>query len=293
MSFLAEHAAPNRRAFQGSWSSFSVVAGSLLGSGVASLLTGLLTPAAVDTWGWRLPFLAGLAIGAVGVWLRRGVAESPSFLATQKSGGLAKNPVAEVLRGDRSAMVAVLGMALLCSVPFYLGFVWLPTWLAHVNEPHLAEARALGANTIALVALMLLTPVAALISDRVGRKPMILAASISLALVSYPLFLWLHEGTFTRAVVGGLALAACVSCFSGCMAAAMAEQFPTRTRYSGVAIGYNAGMAIFGGTAPFVATALIKLTGDVASPGLYLAGCAVLAGVGCLFLKDRTGEPLG
>lgn len=293
MSFLVEHADPTRRALQGSWSSFSVVAGSLLGSAVAALLTGFLMPEQVSEWGWRLPFLAGLAIGALGVWLRRGVEESPSFQAAQKAGALAGNPVAETLHRDRGAIAAILGMALLCSVPFYLGFVWLPTWFAHVNEPHLAEALALVANSIGLVAMMVLTPVAAIISDRVGRKPMILLASVSLAILSYPMFLWMREGTFIRAALGSLILATCVSSFAGCMAAAMAELFPTRTRYSGVAIGYNVGMAVFGGTAPLVATALIHWTGNVASPGIYLAGCAAVAGISCLFMPERGGQPLG
>jgi MFS transporter, MHS family, proline/betaine transporter len=292
MSFLVEHADTDRRALQGSWSGVSVVCGSLLGSGVAALLTGCLTHEQMLTWGWRLPFLAGLIIGGIGLWLRRGVDESPRFLETQKTGNLAKNPIADVLRENRAALAATFGLTLLGSVPFYLAFVWLPTWFTSINTPHLAGTWALGSNTIALVVLMLLTPVTAILSDRVGRKPMILAAAVPLAVFSYPIFLWMRAGTFASALVAGLAFAISIASFSGCMAAAMAELFPTRTRYSGVAMGYNVGMAIFGGTAPLIATALIKLTGDVASPGLYIAGCAAVAGVSCLFMKDRRGEPL-
>ena len=292
MSFLVEHADTDRRALQGSWSGVSVVMGSLVGSGVAALLTGCLTHDQMLTWGWRLPFVAGLIIGAIGLWLRRGVDESPRFLETQKSGNLAKNPLALVLRENRAALAATFGLTLLGSVPFYLAFVWLPTWFTNINTPHLAGTLALCSNTLALVVLMVLTPVAAILSDRVGRKPMILISSVALTLCSYPLFLWMRGGTLACALLGGLAFAISIASFAGCMAATMAELFPTRTRYSGVAMGYNTGMAIFGGTAPLIATALIRLTGNIASPGVYIAGCAAVAGVSCLFMQDRRGQPL-
>jgi MHS family proline/betaine transporter-like MFS transporter len=111
-------------------------------------------------------------------------------------------------------------------------------------------------------------------------------------MITYPLFLLLRSGTFTAAVVAGLAFAACNSLYSGCMAATMVELFPTRTRYSGVAIGYNVGQAILGGTAPLVATGLIKLTGNNLLPAFYLIGCTALAGVASLFIKEQRGRAL-
>src|SRR5262249_4142861 len=162
------------------------------------------------------------------------------------------------------------------AVGYYLPFVWLPSWLARINRPPLPEDQALTANTIALLALLLLTPVTALVSDRVGRKPMFLAAALGYALLSYPVFLALTSGTFTGALLGGLVFAACSSLFTGCMAATLVELFPTRTRYTGVAIGYNAGMGLLGGTAPLVGTALIHLTGNALAPAFYLIGWAAV-----------------
>ena len=148
------------------------------------------------------------------------------------------------------------------------------------------------ANTIALAALLVLTPLAALISDRVGRRPMILGTALGYALLSYPLFLLMSSGTFAAALLGGLVFAVCDSLFSGCMAATLVELFPTRTRYTGMAIAYNVGMAVLGGTSPLVATGLIRLTGDVLAPAYYLIGAAALTGVACLFVKPRHGRPL-
>jgi MHS family proline/betaine transporter-like MFS transporter len=292
MSFLVEHARPGRRAFVGSWSASSTVLGTLLGSGVAALLSGLLSDSQMSSWGWRLPFLGGMVIGLLGLWLRSGVGETPVFLEQQKAGALAQRPISEAVSNDFGGIAITLGFTVMMAVGFYLPFVWLPTWLAHINQPPLTEHHALTANTVALVALLLLTPVMALIADRVGYRRMILAAATCYALLSYPLFLLMSGGTFTSALLAGTVFGVCCSLYAGCMSVAMADLFPTRTRYSGVAIGYNGGQALFGGTAPLAATALINLTGDDLSPAFYLIGCAVVGAVAGVFIKDRHGEPL-
>lgn len=292
MSFLAEHAPPGRRAFVGSWSSFTVVLGTLLGSGTAALCTGLLSAEDLSRWGWRLPFVAGLAIGAVGLWLRMGVQESPCFVKIRDSGQLSRTPVAECVRDDRRAVGMTIALAALLAVGFYLPFVWLPTWLSHINEPALPEEQALAANTLALLANLALTPVAAVVSDRIGRRPLYLGAAIGYALLSYPLFLLMAGGTFAGALIGGLTFAVCLSLPSGCMAATMVELFPTRTRYTGVAIGYNVAQALLGGTAPLVATALIRWTGDDLAPAWYLTAAAIVTGVASLGIPACHGRLL-
>jgi MFS transporter, MHS family, proline/betaine transporter len=292
MSFLSEHAPPGRRAFLGSFSSSSVILGSLLGSGVAALLTGLLTEADLLAWGWRLPFLGGIVIGLVGLWLRSGVDESPSFLEAREKGGLADNPIKSAMRQNLGPIAVTLGLTGISAVGFYLPFVWLPTWLARINQPPLDQSKALTASTIALVALLILTPLTALLADRVGKKPMFLASAIGYAVLTYPLFLLLETGTYSAAVLAGLVFAACNSLYSGCMAATMVELFPTRTRYSGVAIGYNTGQAILGGTAPLIATGLIELSGNKLLPAVYLIICSVMAGIASLFITEQRGQAL-
>jgi MFS transporter, MHS family, proline/betaine transporter len=292
MSFLSEHAPPGRRAFLGSFSSSSVILGSLSGSGVAALLTGLLSEADFLAWGWRLPFLGGILIGLVGFWLRMGVDESPSFLEARDKGGLADNPIKAAIGHNLGSIAVTLGLTGISAVGFYLPFVWLPTWLARINQPPLDQSKALTASTIALVALLILTPLTALVADRVGKKPMFLASAIGYAVLTYPLFLLLQTGTFCAAVVAGLVFAACNSLYSGCMAATMVELFPTRTRYSGVAIGYNAGQAILGGTAPLIATGLIELSGNNLLPAVYLMICSVMAGIASLFITEQRGRAL-
>lgn len=202
MSFLAEHAPPQRRGFLGSWTSFTVVLGSLLGSGTAALAATVLSAAQLAAWGWRVPFVGGLLIGVVGFWLRMGVQESPSFLKLQTSGKLAANPIAEAVRSDRGAIMTTFGLSAITGVGFYLPFVWLPTWLAQINRPPLAVDQALLANTMGLLALLLLTPLTAVISDRVGRKPMFLGAAVGYVILSYPVFWRMADGTFGSALIG-------------------------------------------------------------------------------------------
>jgi MHS family proline/betaine transporter-like MFS transporter len=292
MSFLSEHAPPHRRAFLGSFSSFSVILGSLLGSGTAAAMNGLLDASQFDAWGWRVPFFGGLLIGLVGLWLRHGVDESPVFLRAREEGGLADNPIRAAVSNDLRSIAITLGLTGVSAVGFYLPFVWLPTWLSQVNQPPLAASQALAASTIALVTLLVLTPLTALVADVIGKKPMFLASALGYVVMTYPLFLLLKTGTFTAALVGGLVFAGCNSLYSGCMAATMVELFPTRTRYSGVAIGYNIGQAILGGTAPLVATGLIELTGNDLLPAFYLIGCAAVAATASLFIKEQRGRSL-
>ncbi len=292
MSFLVEHAPANRRAFVGSWSSFTVVLGSLMGSGVASLATSVLSESQLTSWGWRVPFLAGSLFGVVGLWLRRGVAESPVFLETQKAGGLAENPIADVLRHDRRAFFVTLGLTGLSSVGFYIPFVWLASWLSRINTPALPESQVLAANTVALFALLVFTPLSGLASDRLGRRPMFLVSAVGYTILSYPIMRYLSHGTLQAAMLGSLAFAAINGVYSGCMAATMVELFPTRTRYTGIAISYNLGQAVLGGTAALVATSLIESTGDNLAPAWYLSACSGVAAVAALFIPARHGRPL-
>jgi MHS family proline/betaine transporter-like MFS transporter len=292
MSFLAEHAPIDRRAFIGSWTSFSTILGTLLGSGTAALLMGVLSEEQISDWGWRLPFQCGFLIGLVGLWLRLGVEESPVFVALKRSGKVVANPIAETLRRDRGGIATTIGLAAISSVGFYLPFVWLPTWLSQINRPPISESQALWANTFALLALLVLTPMMALVSDRVGRRPMYLATALFYAVLPYPLFAMMAKGGYPAAVLGGLVFAGCNSPISGCMGATMVELFPTRTRYTGVAVGYNIGQAVLGGTAPLLGTALVELTGKKLAPTFYLIACAIIAGVAALFIKPRHGLAL-
>jgi MHS family proline/betaine transporter-like MFS transporter len=289
ISFLAEHAPAGRRGLLGSWSFATASGGTLIGSATAAVLEALLAPDELARWGWRVPFLCGILVGAVGLWLRHGIDETPRFKEAVGAGDVAASPVGESLRRDGRAVLRCLGVSLLMAVAFYLTFVWLPAWLSEINQPRLLNKKALEVNTIAMALLITLVPAFGALSDRVGRRPVMLAGAAGYALLTYPLFLLLERGTYAAALAGEGALAVCYALVNGPSAAAFVEMFPTRTRYSGVAVGYNLAMGLVGGTTPVLATWLVGATGYNLAPAWLLSAAAVVAAPVLWRMPERRG----
>jgi MHS family proline/betaine transporter-like MFS transporter len=292
MSFLAEHAPIEKRGYVASWCTFSATLGTVLGSGIAALVLAAVPVQDVAVWGWRLPFLFGLTAGLFGLWLRSGVSESPCFQKAAECGGVAHAPVLTALREDRRALLLTVGLTLMMSIGFYLPWVWLPTWMSRINTPHLPLSQALTINTVAMMAMIVVTPLAGLLSDRWGRKPVLLLGYATLALLAYPLFLLLSAGDEGLDLLALLIIAGCAAMGCGAGPAAFVELFPTQTRFSGIALGYNGAQAVFGGTTPFVATWLIESTGHPRAPAFYLVVAAALSVIAVLCMTERSRQPL-
>jgi MHS family proline/betaine transporter-like MFS transporter len=266
--YLVEAAPSGKRGFFGSWSTFGTIGGMLVGSAVATLIHSVLPADQIHAWGWRLPFLGGLLVGVVGWLMRRGTAETPEFVRLQGTGRIETRPVLQALREMPVRVAQVAGIVLLFGVAIYTLFVWMPTYLTHFVKP--AVPGALLVNTLCMVLLIAAMPFAGLLADRYGYRSVLAAGALATAIVVYPLFVWMDSGT-TIAAAGGLTVFALINgCIQGAMPVAMADLFPSRLRYSAMAIGYNLTLALFGGTAPLVATWLIKTTGNLAAPAWYL-----------------------
>lgn len=292
MSYLAESASPGRRGFASCWCNVSGGVGGLAGSGLAAVLTRVLTPEQVADWGWRLPFLLSIPGGLASWWLRQSIAESPCFTKVSDAGKVARMPLRESLRSDRLAFLTIGGLSLLASIGWYLPWVWLVTWLDDINQPRMPEWKALTSSTLAGAVLIVLTPLGGALSDRLGRKPVIMAGSVGYLVLSYPLFLWMSRGTFTAALSGQLVSAVLTALYGGASLAAFVELFPTRTRYSGLALSYNLAVAICGGTTPLVATWLVNVTGSTLAPAFYLMAAALGTTLAALAMPERAGQPL-
>jgi MHS family proline/betaine transporter-like MFS transporter len=288
--FLVEHAPPARRGFIGSWAGFSTNAGCLLGAGVGALLVTALGRQAVAEWAWRLPFLLGAALGVVGLVLRLGVAETPQFQSLTKSEGVAPVPLFEALGHERRAMVTAFSLLWLSSVGFFIVFVYLPSYLGNVAGLPLHSAMLI--NGLAMVVVGVVIPPVGALSDRVGRKPPLLVAAAALLVLSYPLFGLLAEGDFTLCLVAQCTLAALLATLVSPLYALLVELFKTRARYTALSLGFNIATALFGGSAPLLATYLVKQTGDARSPGLYLMLSAGATVVVLGLIRDPYREPL-
>jgi MHS family proline/betaine transporter-like MFS transporter len=270
--FLVEGAAPGRRGLMGSWGVFGSVAGILLGSAVGALITSVLSAEAVQTWGWRMPFLAGLAVGLAGLYIRRHLPEAAARPAAETP---PTSPVREAFRTEWRAILRVAGFNVLNAVGFYMMFVYVVTYLQQVV--HVRAAQALDINTTNMVVLLLLVPVAGALSDRIGRKPLLVVAALGTFVLAWPLFWLMHHPDSRLILTGQMGFAVLVGLFLGAVPATMVEAFPARVRCSAVSVGYNLCLGVLGGTTPMVTAYLIARSHNDLSPAFYLMAAAAVS----------------
>jgi MHS family proline/betaine transporter-like MFS transporter len=291
--YLVEAAPSGRRGFVGSWSTFGTIGGMLLGSAVATLIQYLLPTDAIHAWGWRLPFLAGMLVGVVGWQMRRGTDETPEFVRLQAAGRVEQHPVLQALREMPVRVVQLAGIVLLFGIAIYTLFLWMPTYLMHFVKPPVPHALLI--NTVCMVVLIATIPIAGWLADRFNYKSVLSIGTLGIGMVAYPLFQWIDTGAAAAATVALTIFAVLNGLLQGAVPVAMTQLFPPRLRYSATAIGYNVTLALFGGTAPLVATWMIKKTGNLTAPAWYLVAAAAITLVVTLTMRPheeaQTTEP--
>lgn len=287
-TFLIETAPPHRRGLYGSWQMVGQGLAVLVGALLGALVTRSLSPETLDSWGWRIPFLAGLVIGPVGLFIRSHLEETEAFLEARETANIRQRFSTTVATHLKEALVCV-GIITSGTISFYVILLYMPTFAR--TQLHLPLDQAFIAQSISLVCMIVLTPLSGALSDKIGRKPIIIGA-LTLYLVSvYPLFTWLHENpSFGSLAIVQIVLCCLLGIFFGPMSTAVAEQFAAHARSTGLGIAYNLAVMLFGGFAQFFVTWLIEATGSPIAPSFYVMFGAAIGIVAAFFLIDRARD---
>ena len=287
-AFLTESAPVGRRGLYGSWQMVGQGLAVLLGAILGTLLTRSLTPETLDSWGWRIPFLFGLIIGPVGLYIRRNLDETSAFLQSNRNSA-GQQSSGSVLISHVKEMLACLGMVVSGTISFYVILIYIPTFAR--TQLHIPLDQAFLAQSIGLACEVVLIPICGLLSDFVGRKPVMITALVLDLLVTYPLFSWVSASpSFGALLTMQIILCGLFGVFNGPISTALAEQFPTRVRSTALAIAYNIAVMMFGGFAQFFVTWLIQATGTPIAPAYYLMFGAAVGLLAALFLKERARD---
>lgn len=284
MIFVVEHAQKGNRGIYGSWVVFSLLIGILVGSAIATSTCYFLSSEELMAWGWRVPFLLSAAGGFVGSAMRRMVHEPEQFAKAKKLHKEHSTPIFELFQHHFKTIIYVVAIELTLSVGFYLIVTFINNFLTALLNFDMVTSLMM--TTISMIAMGVAIPLSGWLSDKIGRKPVLILSSFAFALFSYPLFIAL-EGSFTVALLAQVTLSFIMGVFFAPIPATLVELFPLTVRYSGLSISHSISMAVFGGSAPLIATSLIHLTGNNAAPALYLSAVTFISAIALLFMKDR------
>ncbi|WP_153101167.1 MFS transporter [Paraburkholderia hayleyella] len=280
-AFLVEHAPPEKKGKYASWLQASMGITNILAALVATIIAVSFTPEQINDWAWRIPFLLGLSILPVGLWLRRTLHETPAFEAEkrrqqqQQKAGTKRTPLLQVVRDYPRQLLAGVGLSILWVVSVYVLIIFLPT---HAQRAwHFTGPQAFRASLIGNCLLVGGCVFAGALSDRFGRARVLSAAALLLLASVYPLLMWLDavRTPMVLIIVQSL-LCVLVSLFSGVAPSALSEVFPTHVRATGMSVAYNTASAVFGGFAPAILTWLYNKTSSPFAPAWYVMGAALI-----------------
>ena len=278
MVFLIERAPEGRRGLMGALAASGSALGILLGSAVGAAFAASMSTAALDAWGWRIPFLLGLVVGIAGYMLRPYVLEAG---VVEKRTRL---PIIETLHDHWRAVAGFAGLSVYTAVTFYVGFVYLVSWLQTADG--IPPSRSLEINTFSMVMTLPVVITAGWLSDWIGRKPLMLLASIGGLIGALPLFWLMNHPSELLAQLGQLGLVLLIGVYYGALPAVLVEAAPPAVRCTAVALGYNLCYGLFGGLSPLVATWLVERTGDEMAPAFLIMASAAVTFVTLFWFRE-------
>lgn len=286
-----EYAPAEKRGLFGAIPQMGVTIGMLLGTVALSIMT-LLPDNAFMTWGWRIPFIFSALLVFFGLWIRKGIDETPSFKKVKESGEVPKLPIVETLKNYWREVLIAVGAKVVETAPFYI----FSTFVVSYATANLGFSRTatLTAVMIATIITTILIPIMGNLSDKIGRKKLFIGGTIGMALFAFPYFWLLQQKSvlllIVATVIGLGVIWAPITAVLGTM---FSEIFDAKIRYTGITLGYQIGAALAGGTAPLVATALLdRFNNSYVPVALYIIFASVLSLAAIWAVKDRSNQKL-
>ncbi|MFJ7936661.1 MFS transporter [Sporosarcina sp. NPDC096371] len=286
-----EYAPPEKRGFYGSVPQMGIPIGMLLGTIALSIMT-LLPEDSFMTWGWRVPFILSALLVLFGLWIRKGIDETPSFKEVQSKGDIPKIPLVTTLKTHWREVLIAIGAKVVETAPFYIFSTFVVSYAT--TNLGFSKTATLNAVMVGTVVTAILIPMMGALSDRVGRKSLYVYGTVAMALYAFPYFWLVKQGSVVLLVIAtviGLGIIwAPITAVLGTM---FSEIFSAEVRYTGISLGYQIGAALAGGTAPLIATALLlRFDNSYIPVALYIVFTALVSLVAIWAVKDRKGQAL-
>lgn len=302
MTFTAEYAPDNRRGYWGSFLDSGTYLGFALGAGLVALLNATLGQETMEAWGWRLPFWCAGILGVVGLYLRLKLEDSPAFQeavaeaeekedAATAETGVQKTGLVYLLKNHKREMLVLLGIVAVYNVLSYTLTSFMNTYLTEFAEHKTTVFESDMLVLIAIVITVVTAHPVGRLSDRIGRRPVLITAAVGLVVIAFPVFAMLQSGNMVLIFLGCALLALDLGIFAGPVAATLPAIFPTRTRMAALGIGYNLSVAVFAGTTPMINSALIPVFGTW-WPAVWLIIFGVVGLVSVRFLPESARQPM-
>lgn len=291
ITFVAEHATSGRRGRDTSWAFLGFILGMVLASAVGAFLSSNLSHDALYSWGWRIAFCLSIVLMFIGIYFRAHISETPVFEKLLGEYEQDSQPIRELFSSHNLAPVLIgIGLTWLFSVVMAQLFLYTPTFLHSIVRINMSTA--LNLNTFSMLVFACLLPLMGKLSDRVGRKKIILSASIAFLFFTYILYAMLVNDGFIGQIFALLIFDVLAAAIVGVVPVTLTELFSTQYRYTGVALTYNISFAIFAGLTPLFATYLIKVFDNSLALSYNLMFAALVTIIAASFLKDRHKEEL-
>ncbi len=300
LTLIAEYAPDRRRGFFGSWLEFGTITGYTLGAGVCTVVIAILPDEDLLSWGWRLPFMLALPLGITGVYLRFRLEDTPAFRQLmERSPALVtmtyRRALHILVKRYRSAALAAGGLVIAWNVTNYVLTNYVPTYLTgtlpRYGQSSTGETVATGIQVAVTLLMLCVILTVGRLSDRIGRKPILMTGSVSLIVLGLPSVWLLREG-LTGQILGLLIMGGSLVCFAAVAPSTLPALFPTIIRYGGLAVTFNLAVSLFAGTAPTIIETAVTTTGNLDWPGYYLIGAGVIGVFSLYFIKESAGKPL-